>query len=213
MEKQHLQDLAKIMGVEEEMIPLLPKFPSRTNMMNPWVRQFPGIFRGLKLRRGMTVLDIPCGRGGVSVPLAKKYGVRVIGYDILPEFVQIANGFARRRGVEKLCRFLVNDIRQVARRKDICELLLWVAAPHLWGKSRATIRALRRCVNQGGLIFIADAYLYRKSRSKDYADYETLDDTTKGYLSCGDRLLRVIDYGGKLWLRTSRESTSRHVSC
>lgn len=199
MEKQDLQDIAKIMGVEEEMIPLLPQLPSRTNLMNPWVRQLPGLFQGLRLKRGMTVLDIPCGRGGVSVPLARKYSVKVLGYDIFPDYVQIANDFAVKHGVGKLCSFNLGDIRQIVKRKNICDLLLWVAAPRLWGKSEATIKALRGCVNHGGLVLIADAYLYSESRSKGYEDYETLADTTEGFTSCGDRLVRVIDHGGTLW--------------
>lgn len=199
MEKQHLKDLAKIMGVEEEMIALLPKLPSRTNLMNPWIRQFPGLLRGLKLRKGMTVLDIPCGRGGVSVPLARKYGARILGYDIFPDYLQIANDFALKHGVGRLCRFLVGDIREVVKRSKICDLLLWVAAPRLWGKSEATIKALRGCVSHGGLMLFADAYLYSKSRSKGYEDYETLADTTEGFTARGDRLVRLIDYGGTLW--------------
>ena len=70
------------MSIEEEMIRLLPQLEDKLGLLNPWVRQLPGIFRGLNLKRNQTILDIPCGKGGVSIPLAKKYGVKVIRYDI-----------------------------------------------------------------------------------------------------------------------------------
>ena len=93
LKKKHIQDVAKIMGVEEEMIRILPKLEGKTKMMNPWVKQLAGVFAGLRFERGLTIVDIPCGKGGVSVPLAKKYGVKVLGFDILPEYVQDANEF------------------------------------------------------------------------------------------------------------------------
>ena len=87
LKNKYVQDVARIMGVEKEMVRLLPKLQSKTKTMNPWVRQLPGIFRSLKFNKATKVLDIPCGEGGVSVPLAKQYKVRVMGFDILPEYV------------------------------------------------------------------------------------------------------------------------------
>ena len=98
IEKRHIEDVKKIMSVEEEMIRLLPAFKDSLNMMNPWVKQLPGILRGLKLNRAQMVLDIPCGKGGVSVPLARKYGVRILGYDILEGYVRCAREFAKKMG-------------------------------------------------------------------------------------------------------------------
>ena len=199
LKKKHIQDVAKIMGVEEEMIRILPKLEGKTKMMNPWVKQLTGIFAGLRFERGLTIMDIPCGKGGVSVPLAKKYGVKILGFDILPQYVQNANEFTDKEGVGNLCKFRVEDIREVAKRKNICNVLLWIAGPHLWGKSEATINALRTCVKDGGIIFIGDAYLYSKVMSEHYQDYETLDETTKGYTSHGDKLISLVDYQRKLW--------------
>jgi cyclopropane fatty-acyl-phospholipid synthase-like methyltransferase len=199
IKKKHNKDVSKIMGVEKEMIRLLPMLHDVSNMMNPNIRQLSGIFRGLKFKKGMEILDIPCGKGGVSVPLAKKYGVKVMGFDILPEYVRIANEFAKRHGVEKHCNFKIGDIRDVVKRENICDVLLWIAPPHLWGKSKPTIKALRNCVKNGGLIFINDAYTYSKKNPSAYDDYETLNETNKGYTFYGDEVVRFIDYRSKLW--------------
>jgi len=195
--KQHIEDIKKIMSIEEEMIRLLPQLEDKLGLLNPWVRQLPGIFRGLKLKPNQIVLDIPCGKGGVSIPLAQKYGVKVTGYDIVEGYVQNAALQAKKHGVGNQCTFKVEDIRKTTKRKNICDLLLWIAPPHLWKTSKEIIKALRNCVKNGGLILIADAYLYMPT--KKYEDYETLDSTNRGYFAFGDKTVRFIDYKDKLW--------------
>jgi predicted RNA methylase len=199
LKKRHVQDIMKIMGIEEEMIGLLPMIESRTNTMNPWLRQLPGIFRGLRFKQNHEILDIPCGEGGVSVALASNFGVKVTGYDIIPEYIIKAKQFATQHGVEKQCTFSVKDIREAVTLSKEYDALLWLAPPHIWGKSKPTIKALRKCVKYGGIILIGDAYLFSETDNKGYNDYETLEKTTAGYTYFGDRLTRLYDYRGKLW--------------
>lgn len=54
---------------------------------------------------------MPYGKGGVSVPLARKYGVTVVGCDIVEAYVYEATEFARTQGVSHLCDFEVEDLR------------------------------------------------------------------------------------------------------
>ena len=190
--KLHTEDIKKIMGVEDEMIRLLPQLEDQMNLLNSWVRQLPGIFRGLKLKKNQVVLDIPCGKGGVSIPLAKKYGVKVLGYDIIDGYIKSANELAKKEKVENLCTFKVEDIRKITKRKNICDAILWIAPPHLWKNSKETIKALRNCVKNNGIILIADAYVYKPT--KKYEDYETLDSTNLGYTHFGDKIIRFFDY-------------------
>ena len=182
------------------MIPLLSLFKPKNRILNPWEKKFPKIFKNLGLKKSMKVLDIPCGQGGVSVPLAKKYGVKVVGYDILPSYVRYAREYAKELGVSHLCRFIAKDIREIAKEKNICDILLWVGPPHVWGRSKPTIKKLRNPVKSGGIIVIADAYLYPSVRRKGmYADYESLKDVNKGYASLGDEIIEFHDYKTSLW--------------
>jgi len=65
--------------------------------------------RGLKRCR---VLDVPCGIGRVSVPLAK-LGFSVSGVDISPYFVRIAKKKARQFGVVRRTSFIVGEMKNV----------------------------------------------------------------------------------------------------
>ena len=211
--KQQISDLNKIMSAEEEMIPLLGLFKPRNRILNPWEKQFPKIFKKLRLKKEMKVLDIPCGQGGVSVPLAKKYGVRVIGCDIIPAYVRYAREYAKEKKVAHLCKFKVADIREVVKQKDVYDVVLWIGPPHVWGSAGPTIRRLRNMVRDGGTIVIADAYLNPGIRRKGmYKDYENLRNTNKGYTSLGDEMIDMYDYKRRLWdfdySRTRREVVS-----
>jgi len=188
------------MSAEKDMIPLLPLFRPRNRILNPWEKQFPKIFKKLRLKKGMTVLDIPCGQGGISVPLAKIYGVNVIGYDIIPAYVRYAKEYATEKGVSELCSYNTGDIREVVKRSGDCDVLLWVGPPHVWGNSKPTVKALRNSVRNGGLIIIADAYLFSRIRKKgSYKDYENLKDANKGYTYFGDDIINIYDYRDTLW--------------
>jgi len=52
----------------------------------------------LKLRRGRSFLDCPCGIGRIALPLAKK-GIRVTGVDIMPSYLDEMAQYAARRKV------------------------------------------------------------------------------------------------------------------
>jgi len=198
--EEQIKHLAQIMDVEEELIPLLSYVRPEGQVLNGMGKNLPELLAGLDLKKEMTILDMPCGQGGVSIPLAKKYGVKVIGYDIIPDYVKYANELAEQKRVSRLCQFRVGDIKEVVRERDICDVLLWVAPPHVFGKAKATIQALRNVVRSDGLIVISDAYLLPGVESEgDLKAYESLDNTNKGYTAFGDEIVKFKNYGNSLW--------------
>ena len=59
-----------------------------------------------------TVLDLGCGKGAVSISIAKELGWNIHGIDAMPEFIDEAQEFAKAHHVKHLCFFEVADIRQ-----------------------------------------------------------------------------------------------------
>ncbi len=195
-----VRDLTAIMGIEQEMLSLLPLFRPKNHLLSPWENELPRLFKNLRLKKGDKVLDVPCGQGGVSVPLAQKYGVHVTGYDLVPEYVKYAKTFTKKMGVEKLCSFAAADVRSVVRKKNIYDLFIWAGAPHVWGGTKATVRALAKPVRDGGLIFMADAYLHAKTRKTGiYKNYDYLRDLKNNLTARGDEILFFHDYENTLW--------------
>jgi len=68
------------------------------------------IRRLLRLRRGMRVLDVPCGMGRIAIPLAEA-GMAVTGIDLMPAYLRRARRLARTAGVG--VRFMQGDMRDI----------------------------------------------------------------------------------------------------
>ncbi len=65
----------------------------------------------LDLRPGQAVLDVPCGMGRLSLPLARM-GLRVTGVDIERRFVERARRECARNGLD--ARFVAGDMREIS---------------------------------------------------------------------------------------------------
>ncbi len=65
----------------------------------------------LALRRGMRVLDIGCGFGGMALYLARNYGVHVTGVTLSTEQLKTARDRAAKHGLTHLVDFRLEDYR------------------------------------------------------------------------------------------------------
>jgi SAM-dependent methyltransferase len=70
------------------------------------------LWKHLNLSPGARVLDVPCGAGRLSVPLAAR-GAAVTGIDVSPPFVEAAREAAAEAGVP--AHLLVGDMRELPR--------------------------------------------------------------------------------------------------
>jgi cyclopropane-fatty-acyl-phospholipid synthase len=66
----------------------------------------------LFLQKGMRVLDIGCGFGGMAIFLAKNYGVEVTGITLSEQQYKIAIQRAVQQGVEEWVKFRMLDYRE-----------------------------------------------------------------------------------------------------
>src|SRR6516162_9466929 len=62
------------------------------------------------IERGATILDAGSGLGGPSRYLASTYGCRLIGADLSPSFVAVAQLLAQRTGLDALASYQVADL-------------------------------------------------------------------------------------------------------
>jgi SAM-dependent methyltransferase len=61
-------------------------------------------------KKGERLVDLGSGDGRIVIEAAKRFGASGYGVDIDPRLVKLANGNARRAGVESLARFEVRDL-------------------------------------------------------------------------------------------------------
>lgn len=108
---------------------------------------------------GCRVLDLGCGKGAVSIRLAQELGCRCHGIDALPAFIAEAEHQAAEYQVDHLCTFETGDIRERIKALPRYELIVLGAIGPVLGDYYATLTALSRCLEPGGLIFIDDGYV------------------------------------------------------
>jgi len=70
------------------------------------------ILKGLGVKRGGRILDLCCGIGRISVPLAKK-GFNVVGVDLSPDYIRRARNYAKSKNATARTKFAVGDYRQI----------------------------------------------------------------------------------------------------
>lgn len=73
-------------------------------------RQVRMVRRLLRLRKGQKVLDIPCGMGRLTIPLAAS-GLAMTGVDLTASYLRRARRRARRQGLD--VRFVHCDMREI----------------------------------------------------------------------------------------------------
>ncbi len=107
----------------------------------------------LNLERGMTVLDIGCGWGGLAMYLARCCGVHVTGITLSNEQLQVAREQAYRADLGDRAEFLLCDYRHVRERYD---RVVSVGMFEHVGRNhyRRFFRQLRACLKDDGIALV-----------------------------------------------------------
>ena len=156
------EKLAKSLSAESiELIPYLPFLlqdlwdlgSSPADMLDLIKRHI-----GIPMSMRLNILDLACGKGAVSVFLAKEIGCTVKGIDIMPDFIEFAKQKAKEYGVESLCEFVVGDINKSVMSESGFDVVVLGAVGDVLGSPDETIRKLKQTIHPGGHIMIDDAY-------------------------------------------------------
>lgn len=131
------------------------------------------------------VLDLACGKGAVSVNIAKKLSCTIKGIDIIPEFIDFAINKAKEFGVGELCEFVVGDITESVKTEKDYDIVILGSVGDVLGNSEETITLLKNTVKKGGYIIIDDAYGSDKNSKK----YPTREQWLTIFNNTGVRLI------------------------
>ena len=130
----------------------------------------------IPMSKDVKVLDLACGKGAVSINIAKELGLNVYGFDLLPEFIEYAVKKADEFGVSALCHFEIGDVNEVVNTQRDYDCAIFGAAGNILGSPRETLAKLSKTVKLGGFIIIDEGYFPDDGSGEDvkYQNYEFL---------------------------------------
>ncbi|ORU89482.1 MAG: hypothetical protein A6F71_00510 [Cycloclasticus sp. symbiont of Poecilosclerida sp. M] len=116
----------------------------------------------LNLKAGDYVLDAGCGIGGSSIWLAENFNVKVTGITVSPTQIEQAKKNAKRRGVDHLVDFKLEDYTQTLFEDETFD--------HVWGlesicyalKKSDFVNEAFRVLKKGGSFAIADGFAAKR---------------------------------------------------
>jgi cyclopropane fatty-acyl-phospholipid synthase-like methyltransferase len=118
-----------------------------------------------KIHSRLRVLDLGCGKGAVSIQIAKEFKCQCLGIDAIRDFISEADAKAREFAVADLCRFAVGDIREKVKTLPRFDIIILGAIGPVFGDYLSTLTALHGCLTLGGMVIIDDGYI------EDDSDY------------------------------------------
>jgi len=184
------ESVSRTLDGNKKILPYLPELLQDLWSMGSPPERFLMLLEPLHLPPGKTkALDLGCGKGAVSINLARHLGYRVVGVDGCKEFLEVARTKAVEFGVELLCEFVSGDIRDFVKHARGFDVVILASLGDVLGGPRDTIGRLRECVRAGSYIMIDDGF--RKGREK-YHHFKPHDETLSELLSFGDELVKEV---------------------
>lgn len=115
------------------------------------------LFKEKRLKK-CRVLDVPCGIGRISVPLAR-LGYEVTGVDLSPYFVKVASKKAKQFGVSRRATFSVGRMNEIASLfpRESFDAAINIFTSIGFGSEKDDLtffKGLRQVVRKGGLFVI-----------------------------------------------------------
>jgi SAM-dependent methyltransferase len=151
-------------GTDKELFPFLPYI-----LQDIWeIGADPDVIENLIRKHctrlpGLKVLDLGCGKGAVSVKLAKELGCSCHGIDAIVEFIDFARKKAEEYQVSHLCTFETADIRSRIKALPVYDVIILGAIGPVFGDYLSTLTSLSKCITSNGIFVVDDSYIENNS--------------------------------------------------
>ena len=190
-------------GQEKALLPFLPYFLQDLWEIGASPKHLAGLIKKHNLQTNIqTALDLGCGKGAVSIALAQEFGWQVTGIDAMPEFIQEAQQRAQAFGIQQLCQFKVDDIRQAVSECSAYDLVILGSIGPILGTVPETLRAIAPCLNASGYALLDDEYAKLPASSDNYP---TRSQTVQQIKSNGFQILDELFYDDEFMTASNAE--------
>ncbi|WP_026097711.1 class I SAM-dependent methyltransferase [Baaleninema simplex] len=127
--------------------------------------------RHIDVSKNTQILDLGCGKGAVSISLARTFGCQVKGIDMIPEFIEFSRNKAKEYRVEHLCKFKIEDINRSIQQERNYDLVVFSSVGDVLGNWNTTLLKLKKTIKQSGYILIDEGF-FEVENNEDYPTKE-----------------------------------------
>lgn len=181
---------------DRKILPYLPyilqdfwEIGSDPDVMMNLIKKHLSNFNNLK------VLDLGCGKGVVSINIAKQMNCECYGIDAIPEFISFSASKADEYGVGNLCKFEVGDIREKIGTLAKYDVIILGAIGQVFGNYFETLTLLNNNLKDGGIVIIDDGYIEDESSFK-HDHVFSKSDLKKQISDAGMQLIDEVNVSG-----------------
>ncbi len=153
----------------------------------------------------MSAIDLGCGKGAISIALAKEFKCKVRGIDALDAFVKEAITYAEEEGVTELCVFQTADIRTITD-VSLYDLVIYGAVGPIFGSTEETISKVSGFVRPGGFLVIDDSFCPDALSQKVY---QTENELVQAYEKSGLSVIEEARTSPEMVRETNRFNSER----
>ena len=189
--------LAERLGMPPVAMPVLAEIVRDASIIHPcFPETFKPLGRVLDLRPGMKILDLACGKAGVSLPLVRTYKVRLTGVDLMPEFIRECWARAEYSGLYDQCNFILGDaVKYAEETKNKFDAAILIGAlPSMWGDLEIGLEKMKGLTVDGGRLVIGLEYLGPEWDGQGGEGAFTKEETRNILAKAGD-IVEVFDDG------------------
>ena len=194
MDERQQREIAQAFDATPELLPFIPELLADLWELGGSVEEIVDILLPLRLPAETTrILDLGCGKGAVTLTLAKEFGFQVVGVDLFEPFIQEAKVSADEMGIASQCQFVCEDIRATLLEARDYDVVIYASVVVL-GRLDECVAKLRQCVHPGGFMLIDNAFLNDagKVESPWHEHCAAHQESLRRLTAHGDTLLREV---------------------
>ena len=119
-----------------------------------------------KITNKMRVLDAGCGVGGTTIYITDKTKAKVYGITLVPKQVKLAKKYAKRKGVERLTDFSVQDYTKTKFNDEFFDVVYGIESICYSSPKSEFLKEAFRVLKPKGKLIILDGYLNKKPKNR-----------------------------------------------
>lgn len=146
--------------------------------------------------KGKYVLDVGCGTGKTACYIAKEYGCKVMGIDILEKMIDRLKERAKREKVEDKVEFVVADAQNLPFRNDVFDIVIGEFITGLLDDKEKGVNEYLRVAKAKGYIGLNEA-TWIKTPPAELAEYISRTYGVKDILTPGKWKKLLLNAGLK----------------